>query len=179
MTPDQAKKAGQIIADVLQQQIDKWFVLPQGSLSSEEIARAGSERETEWQKQLLPLLGEKGCARFQEFQAELPPRAVISLLEGELGASQLNEDQKTKLFQVIKSEPFDLIRGAYGDWDPAFWGSQEYIDKHLSQVAESNQRILQQAGTFLKPDQLNVFSMVLSNGITERITLATALIRKP
>ena len=52
------------------------------------------------------------------------------------------------------------------------------IDEHLMQVAESNQRVVQQASRFLTPEQLAVLSTVLSNGINSRITRAAALIPK-
>jgi hypothetical protein len=179
LTPEQTEKAAQAIGEVVQTQIDKWFVLPQGSLSPAETAQAGAERETEWERQLQPILGEAGCARFREYQAGIPAQATVALLDGELGANQFSEDQKARLLQVVKAEPVDLTRGLYGDWDPAFWGPQEHIDNHLLQVAESNQRIAQQASGFLTPEQLVALSSVLSNGITARITMAAALIRKP
>jgi hypothetical protein len=177
--PAEAEKAVQVIADVVEAQSEKWFVLPQGSLSPDEIAQAAAERESEWEKRLRPLLREQGCIRFREFQAEIPAKATAYMLDAELGGNQLNEEQRAKLVEAIKAEPFELTRGVYGgDWDPAFWGSQDYIDNHLVQVVESNQRILRQASEFLKAEQLKALTTVLSNGITTRITMATALIRR-
>jgi len=46
----------------------------------------------------------------------------------------------------------------------AFFGSPEEIDNYLAKVAASNQRVIQQASTFLTPEQLATFKTVLSNG---------------
>ena len=180
LTPQQTEKAAQAIGEVVQTQIDKWFVLPQGSLSQAEIAQAGAERDTEWERQLQPILGEAGCFRLCEFEKELPVHAAIDLLNAQLGASQLSDEQNARLLQVLKAEPYDLIRNVTGEsWDPAFWRPQDYVDKHLQNIAESNQRILEQAGSFLTPEQSTVFSTVLSNGINARVAQAAAFIRKP
>jgi hypothetical protein len=45
-------------------------------------------------------------------------------------------------------------------------------------VAESNQRLLQQAGEFLNSDQVTALNTVLSNGITARVTQAAAFTPK-
>jgi hypothetical protein len=179
LTPDQTEKAAQLISDLALNNVNKIYVVPQGTLSPAEIAQAEAEHWTEFNAQLQPILGEKGCARFKQVWEEIPAHAAVDLLNGQLGASQLSGDQGDKLFQVIKAEPFELTRGIEGDRDPAFWASQEYIDDHLLKVAESNQRVLQQASSFLSPDQLAVLSTVLSNGISQRITQAAALIPKP
>ena len=69
---------------------------------------------------------------------------------------------------MIKAEPLDLTRGIIGSPDPAFLGSEADISAFLQQVAESNQRILQQAGAFLKPTQLAALNDVLSKAIDAR-----------
>jgi hypothetical protein len=48
----------------------------------------------------------------------------------------------------------------------------------MQQVAESNQRIVQQAGNVLNPDQLAALNTVLNNAVTSRQLQAAALIQK-
>jgi hypothetical protein len=114
-----------------------------------------------------------------EYMKEMPAHATVDLVNGRLGGNQLSDEQNTRLFQIIRTEPFELTRGVAGDWDPAFWGTQDYVDNHLLQVAESNKRILDQASSFLSADQLAGLNSVLTNGINSRIAQAAALISKP
>jgi RNA polymerase sigma factor (sigma-70 family) len=178
LTPEQTEKIVQVMGDLSMKHIDAWYSLPQGTLSPTEIAQTRAEQKAELETQLQPLLGETGCARLMELLEEAPGHATVELLNGQLGVNQINDDQSTRLFQIVKAEPFDLTRGISGELDPAFWGSQDDIDNHLLQVAESNQRILQQAGSFLTPDQLAALNTVLTNGVNARITQAAALIQK-
>ena len=114
-----------------------------------------------------------------EYYYENPAHATVDLVNGQLGGNQLTDTQVNSLFQVVKAEPFELTRGISGDWDPAFWGPQESIDDHLLKIMDSNQHVMQQAGSFLTPDQLTELDTVLSNGISDRVAQAAAFIRKP
>ena len=178
LTPEQTEQVVGLLGDLFMKNTDNMYALPQGTLSAAEIAQASAEREAELTRQLEPLLGEKGVARFNEFRHEFPAEATVALVNGQLGVNQLSDEQSTRLRQVVKNEPFDLTRGISGDWDPAFWGSSADIDKHLSQLADSNQHILQQANDFLKPEQWNALSNVLNNGVNERLSQAAAFIQK-
>jgi hypothetical protein len=57
-------------------------------------------------------------------------------------------------------------------------GSQADIDSFLEQVAGSNQRILQQAASFLTADQQAALNTVLTNAVNTRKLQAAALIQK-
>ena len=124
------------------------------------------------------LLGDAGFARFKEYSDEIPARTTVSLLKSQLGDNQINDEQSARLLQVVKAEPPDLTSGITGAPDKAFLGSQADIDTFLGQVAESNQRILQQAASFLTPDQLAALNTELSNAINTRKLQAAALIQK-
>jgi hypothetical protein len=82
------------------------------------------------------------------------------------------------LVQVVKAESANLTAGIMGAPDKAFLGSQADIDSFLEQVAGSNQRIVQQAATFLPADQLAALNTVLTNAINTRKLQAAALIQK-
>jgi hypothetical protein len=89
-------------------------------------------------------------------------------LNDQLGATPLSDGESAGLIQIIKAEPADLTRGMLGSPDKAFSGSQAEIDDFLQQVAQSNQRILQQAGNLLNPIQLAALDSVLTKGIDAR-----------
>jgi hypothetical protein len=178
LTPEQVKKAADAIASFDQECRDTIYHLPQGSLSPAQISQMSKELKTKRKELLLPFLGESGFIQYCLYAEEIPDHATIDMLNDQLGAHRLTEEQNTRLFQVVRSEPYELVRGLHG-LDLAFWGPQEHIDNHLWQIAQSNQRILDQAANILTAEQLGVLSNVLSNGINTRITEAAAFIRKP
>jgi RNA polymerase sigma factor (sigma-70 family) len=136
------------------------------------------EDRSELNEKLRALLGDSGFARFGEYSQEVPARTTVDLLDGRLGASKLTDEQRMRLLQVVKAEPFDLTHGIAGDLDKVFFGSQPEIDSYLAKVGESNQRVLQQAGEFLNSDQLAALNLVLSNGVTARVLQAAAFTAK-
>lgn len=135
-----------------------------------------SQLTTLWQE-LEPLLGENGVARLKELRMELPAHTTVDLLNGRLGASRLSDEQNARLVQIVKSEPFKLTSGMVIT-DPVFFGTQEEIENHLREIRESNDRIVQQAGSFLGPEQLSGLNAVLSNAIGYRILSAASLMGK-
>ncbi len=128
--------------------------------------------------QMQAVLGDEGMARFKDYHEELPGRTMVSLLNGQLGDTPLSADQSARLVQIVRAEPMDLTRGITGTPDPAFMGSQADIDNFLQQVDQSNQRILQQSGGFLTPDQLAALNTVLTNSVNARQVQAAALVQK-
>jgi hypothetical protein len=140
--------------------------------------QAAADPSADLQNQVKSLLGETNYARFAEFSQEIPARTTINLLNTQLGDTPLNTEQSARLLQVVKSEPYNLMQGVTGAPDKAFLGSQTDIDNFLGQVAESNQRILQQSANFLDADQQATLAIVLSNAITSRKLQAAALIQK-
>ncbi len=141
-------------------------------------AASNPNSDEEMGKQLQALLGESGAARFKEYNQEIPARTTVDLLNTQLGASKLSDEQSARLFQLVKSEPFDATHGISGDVDKAFFGSQAELDDHLLKIMESNQRVLQQAGSFLNADQLAALNTVLTNGVNARITQGAAFAQK-
>jgi RNA polymerase sigma factor (sigma-70 family) len=137
-----------------------------------------AEANAELGRQLYALLGDAGIARFKEYSDEIPARTTVTLLNGQLGGSPLSDEQSARLLQIVKAEPTDLTMGITGAPDKAFLGSQSDIDNFLQRVAGSNQHILQQAGSFLSPDQLTALSQMLTSAIETRKLQAAALIQK-
>jgi hypothetical protein len=150
------------------------FTAPAQGAPDPAPAEAANDRES----QMRALLGDAGYARYNEFSDELPARSTVSLLNSQLGASPLNNEQSASLIQVVKAEPSDLTAGIMGAPDKAFLGSQADIDSFLDQVAASNQRIEQQAANFLSADQLAALNNVLTNSINTRKLTAAAFIQK-
>jgi len=171
LTPEQADQFYQLINDNASKHLEQLTATGQ---TSSDLSTADQDLG----KQLQALLGEAGFARFQEYGTEIPARTTVSLLNAQLGDTPLSAEQDAQLLQVIKAEPNNLTQGITGAPDQAFLGSQADIDAFLQQVAQSNQRILQQAGSFLTPDQLAALNNVLTKAIDTRKLSAAALIQK-
>ena len=171
LTPEQTDQFLQIMGDM-------------ASKSMERIATPGTPNQSAIDalaglgSQLYTLLGDQGMARFKEYSDEIPARTTVTLLNGQLGDNPLTAEQSAQLLQIVKAEPADLTKGITGAPDKAFLGSQADINNFLQRVAESNQRILQQAGSFLVPDQLTALDAVLAKAIEARKLQAAALIQK-
>ena len=171
LTPDQTDQFLQIMGDM-------------ASKSMERITSTGApdpsaaDANAALGSQLQALLGDAGLARFKEYSDEIPARTTVTLLNGQPGDTPLSDEQSARLLQVVKAEPTDLTMGITGAPDKAFLGSQADINNFLQRVAESNQRILQQAGSFLSPDQLTALDAVLAKAIEARKLQAAALLQK-
>jgi RNA polymerase sigma factor (sigma-70 family) len=139
---------------------------------------AAAPAGTDVDGQLRSLLSEEGYARFQEYTQEVPARTTVELLNSQLGASQLTDEQNAQLLQLVKAEPYNLTYGIEGDLNPAFFGTQDQIDNYVQQAADSNQRVVQQAAAFLTHDQLAALNAVLTNALSARVVQAAALTQK-
>jgi len=128
--------------------------------------------------QVKEVLGADGYARYKEFDNETPARTTVRLLKDQVGDNSLSDEQSARLFQIVKAEPFNSTHGISGDLDKAFFGTQEQVDAHMQEVADSNQRILQKAAEVLSPEQLTAMSTLLSNSIISQKVQGAALTQK-
>jgi len=173
LTPEQSDNFLQLFTDLASRGMAKYMNTAQGTPD-----QATADPANDLAGQVRALLGDTNFSRFVEYSQEIPARTTVNLLNTQLGQAPLNADESARLIQVIKAEPANLTTGITGAPDKAFLGSQQEIDDFLQQVAESNQRILQQSATFLTVDQQAGLNFVLSNGINSRKLQAAALIQK-
>ncbi len=173
LTPEQTEQFLQLLSDAGAKNLARLTAVAQGRTT-----QPADDSAQDQATQLRALLGDAGCARFKEFSEELPARGTLSLLNEQLGAARLNADQNASLMRIIKAEPADLTQGILGAPDKAFLGSQADIDSFLQQVAQSNQRIVQQATSFLTADQLAALDGVLTKGVEARKLQGAAFFQK-
>jgi hypothetical protein len=178
LTPEQTEKFTEVIGDLWLRGTDLASKMTPGSPDQAESTRAMSVANQEMEAQLQALLGPAGYARYQEFNQETPARTTIKLLDDHVGADPLNADQKARLFQLVKAEPYRSTHGIAGEVDEAFFGSPEDVDRHFQQVEESHQRILEKAAEFLNPQQLSALGLLQSNSITAAKIQGEALMKK-
>jgi RNA polymerase sigma factor (sigma-70 family) len=172
LTPENAEKFTQVIGDMWAKGTQ---AVSDGGETSKETVRETYEKTN---KELETLLGEAGYARYNEFNTEIPARTTIKLLDGKLGDNQLSDNQTAQLIKVVMGEPFELTHGISGDWDNAYFGTQADFDEHIQKVQESQQRILQQASSFLNSNQLSALSTIQTDSLNARKTQAAAFVQK-
>ncbi len=173
LSPDQTENCLQALCDHASKSLDR--LTNTGQVGPD---TPSSDEETALGNRLQAVLGDAGYARFKDYSQEIPARTTVSLLKAQLGDNPLSDEQSARLLQIVKSEPYNLTQGITGAPDKAFLGSQSDIDNFLQQVRASNQRVVQQAGSVLAPDQLAALDTLLNNSIDSRKLQAAALIQK-
>ena len=123
LTPEQSEQFVQLLCDAGSKSLTQLTAAARGASN-----QAGAGASQQVGQQLQALLGDAGCARFKEFSDEMPARATLTLLNDQLGATPLSDQENASLIQIIKAEPADLTRGMLGGPDQAFAGSQADID---------------------------------------------------
>jgi hypothetical protein len=137
-----------------------------------------AETKAEMEGQIQSLLGDAGYARYKEFYQQIPGRATVIQLNAQLGDHALNEEQRARLIQLVTTEPYYSTHGITGELDLAFFGSQQDIETHMQKVADSNQRIRDEAANFLSPEQLAALSDVQSNSFISQKVQGAILAQK-
>jgi RNA polymerase sigma factor (sigma-70 family) len=173
VTPENAEKFTQAIGEIWAKGTDA-----ASGGGGETTMQNVKEAVQKANQELQSLLGDEGFARYNEYNMEIPARTTIKLLDGRLGDNQLTDNQTAQLIKVVMTEPFELTHGISGDWDNAYFGSQSDFDEHMQKVQESQQRILQQASSFLNSNQLSTLQNIQIESISARKTQAAAFVQK-
>jgi RNA polymerase sigma factor (sigma-70 family) len=171
LTPENSEKFTQLIGSI-------WSKGTEAASGGDTESPGLRETAEAANKELESMLGEAGYARYNEFNTEIPARTTINLLGNKLGDDRLSEDQTAQLIKVVMAEPFDLTRGISGDWDKSYFGSQADFDQYIQNVQASQQRILQQASSFLNSNQLSTLAAIQADSVNARKTQAAALTQK-
>jgi RNA polymerase sigma factor (sigma-70 family) len=177
LAPDQSDRLAKIMGDVTMTNIEIGVAYAQGVTDRAAAHQAAAAAAADAASQLQTLLGADGYAQYQQYNREYPAQTTLKLLNAQLGDTPLTSDQGASLFQSVMAEPFRLTHGITGDPDAAQFGSPEIVDGYFQQVADSQQRLLQQAASYLTPDQLAAYGTVLSNSLTAQKAKFSALIQ--
>jgi len=178
LTPEDADKFTQLVSEQWLKVSGMASAVAPGDADQSEIRKEAADLRKDAESQLKALLGEAGYARYNQFTDQIPAQTTVKLLNGQLGDNALSVDQSARLLQIVQAEPYTLTHGIAGDLDVAFFGSQEVVDGHLQQVAESNQRILDQAAGFLSAPQLAALATLQSNSFSAQKIQGAALVGK-
>lgn len=130
-----------------------------------DVASASKAAMKATDDQLQSLLGEKGYAQYKDYQSGMVDRTMLEQMQSEFADSPLSEDQQQRLLQVMKtqreatpgSDTSDLNKYAPGQ-DPIAVMNQGIQSQEIV-----NQKVLQQAGDFLSPAQIQMLGASQSN----------------
>ncbi len=178
LTHREADDVLQAYADAELKRLETFAAVPPGTRGQQELTQIEDDARADFYRHLQSLLGETSAGRIKDAFEEAPALFTIDLLNLQLGANQLTEEQAKRLVRVVKAEPFRLTEGVVPGWDTVFWGMPQDVQDHVAKIEQSNQRILQNANSFLNPEQLSALSAVLSNAVNARIAYAAAYIQK-
>lgn len=129
--------------------------------------RSTADREAETDRRLQMLLGDAAYSSYKDYQNTVGERMALTQIRQQLAVSSspLGNDQANTLLQVMVEEraqtassPFDA--GAPGNAREKFrtLSDESAADRHYQEQADLNQRVLNRAGSILKPDQLSALA---------------------
>ena len=127
-----------------------------------DAAKAVTALQKTMDDQLQSLLGENGYAQYKDYQTGMSDRAMLEQMQGDFADNPLSEDQQQRLLQLMKTQ-----REATSPPSPT--GAATLQDKaammtqQMQYQEDINQRVLQQAGDFLSPEQVQILGTSQSN----------------
>ena len=168
----------QLNADWGLRNLEAVAAVAEGRMTADAAAQSEVETERDSTNQVRLLLGEPGLAKFEECQQSFPARALVQQFDKQLGAFPLNAFQRSALSQVILAEPLDVTSGLAGDLTVRSLVFPEELRQRFDQEADANARILQAAGAFLTPDQVESLRLMQTFNLSAQKRNALRMLRK-
>jgi RNA polymerase sigma factor (sigma-70 family) len=154
--PDAEKFYDLIIESELQKKVLLAKLLS-GDLDPETGLQNRDSTQAELTSALTDLLGQSGYARFDQYNHDSAAADLVKGLNKELGSLALNPDQSQRIQALFEAKPdipmddFDLFR------------SSESLDALFQSLVDRGHHDLEQAATFLTPEQLAAAYSIQSN----------------
>jgi RNA polymerase sigma factor (sigma-70 family) len=158
LSPEAADKFIQLLSDNALKGMDRGMAYMKGDIDTAAVQQGQLADKNELDGQLQSLLGTDGFAQYEQFSEEVPARVMLSLLKNEMGDNPLTEDQSAKLLDLMKAGPkTDGIKDINL--------SQDALEQFIQRESNDNQRVLQQAASFLSPEQIAALGTFQTNMI--------------
>jgi RNA polymerase sigma factor (sigma-70 family) len=145
---------------IIENELKKKVMLAQllsGDLDIDTALQNRDAAKTELQNQIGALLGESGFAQFDQFNHDTAAGALVKGLNRELGDLALNDEQSQRIQQLFAAKP-DII---FDDMD--LFRSKESLDALFQTLVDRGHHDLQEAASFLTPEQVSDASTIQSN----------------
>jgi hypothetical protein len=176
--PADMDKLIQFDADWGLKNLETVAAVAEGRMTAEAAAQSEAEAGRDSTNQVQLLLGEAGLAKYEECQQTFPARALVQQFDKQLGVFPLNTFQRSALSQSILAEPLDVTSGLAGDLTVRSLVFPEELSQQFNQEAEVNARLLQAAGAFLNPDQVESLKLMQAANLSAQKRNALRMLRK-
>jgi hypothetical protein len=126
---------------------------------------AGAAQKT-LDDQLRSLLGESGYAQYKDYKAGMSDRNKLKRMQKDFADSPLSEVQQQRLLQLIKAKEQATPLPDSPDFNnktPSGEDMAELMTLALKHQEEINRKVLQEAGDFLSPAQVQILGISQSN----------------
>jgi len=172
LSPEEADKFYAIWADAGVHNLDTTTAVNEGKMPATEA------HHVDWTNQVHDLLGDENFVQFTEYNANFPGRTIIQQLQEQLGDSQLNDDQRSRLLAIIRTEPYTTTAALAGDFDISSLTSQEELDRRYQRQVEVTRRLLTQAAELLSPEQLDAWGTMNTNIMNRQKAEGARVVKK-
>jgi RNA polymerase sigma factor (sigma-70 family) len=175
LSPEQTDQLYNLIIDGELKKKEMLAKLLSGDLDVETALQARDSTKTELDAQIAALLGDSGFTQFDQYYHEMAATELINGLNRELGSLSLNDDQSKKLQALFQAKPDIIID------DMDLFRSPESLDALYQTLVDRGHHDLQQAASFLSPEQLAAAYTIQSNyfnTVRSAMTLGQQLVTK-
>jgi RNA polymerase sigma factor (sigma-70 family) len=170
LSDDQANKFYQILIGKSAENLD---AMQSGNLSSVMTNAAASQKTME--NDLKSVLGEDGYSQYKDFTGSMADRMMLDMTKNNFADNPLSDQQQQQLLDAMKSARKNIAATAPAP-DLSNQGDRiAAMSQALDQQQLVNQSVLQQAASFLSPDQLQTLSTSQSNWMSmQKVGIAMA-----
>lgn len=145
LSPEAADKFIQLLADDAAAKMDVGMSILKGDVDKASAGKSMADAKNDLNGQMLTLLGTDGFAQYENFSQDVPARTMLGLIKAQMVDNPLSSDQSARLFELMKAGPQPNDNDTF---------DQTATGQYLQKQEANNQRILQQAASFMSPEQL-------------------------
>jgi RNA polymerase sigma factor (sigma-70 family) len=178
LEPAERDKLIQIDADWGMKNLETVAAVAEGKITADAAAQGEAEAGRDGTNQFQLLLGEAGFAKYVECEQTYPARALVQQFNKQLGAFPLDAMQRSALYQLILAQPLDVTSGLAGDLTVRALVFPEELSQQFSQEADANAKLLQEAGAFLTPEQVESLKLMQTANLSAQKRNALRMLRK-
>jgi len=170
LSPEQAGRFYQLMIDKSMIGMD---ALQSGNFNPDDIRASAQSMEADLQS----LLGDAGMAHYKEFTENIGNQEMLTTMTQDFADNPLTATQQQQLLQAMKTAQQSVMANSPVDLSQANPSNKlAMMEQALQLEKQINQNVLQQAGAFLSPDQLQTLASWQSNR-TAMLKIGTAVIR--
>jgi RNA polymerase sigma factor (sigma-70 family) len=178
LQPDDAEKLYQFAADSGMSNVEALVAFTEGKITAEAAVQIGAQADQDAKNQVRSLVAQEGLAKWDECSRSFPARSLGDQFDRQLGFFGLKADQRQQLRDLFASVSDEVAQGLAGDFTVRQLVYPEELDRRFAQEKETNQRILEQAATFLEPNSVDALALMQAFNLSAHQRTALQVLRK-